>query len=145
MRRIVPRADSRFTLAEDGQGIEAMVLGVRDFHECYDAVSYHPEDPANWWLAFGTAEVLGERAIRHAAFENRPLLLVETPAKWLTLVGPDGPEASCIVDWRCDPRLILPFVSEIECESSALRDRLLKSIAQHARPPFKISVSRHAA
>lgn len=144
LRRIRLCTDGRrFDL--DPEGVEAVIIGVADYAECYDAAAFLPGEPTRWWLGLGNATLLGERAVRRAAFEGRPIELVETPQRWLHRTTVGGDCCACILDWSVDPRLNLAWVKAVECESSALQQRLASAIARHAQPPFRITARRERA
>lgn len=126
----------------DPQGRAAVIIGISDFSEVYDAVCFFSDSPRRWWTFRGAASLLGERAVRLAAANRRPVVLLETPQKWLWRTTCEGERFCCLLDWRSDPRLLLPFVGHVECETPALQRRLEDAIARHSRPPFVISGER---
>ncbi|MHB1220187.1 MAG: hypothetical protein ACYC1L_18530 [Alphaproteobacteria bacterium] len=146
IRRIDTSEDGFFDLTDEG-GIEAGILGVRDFNETYDAIAWALDDPARWWSLRGVASLLGVPALHRANFLNKPVRLVATPKDWMqetVIRGPhDGPV--CVVDWSQNPKLTLGMAPAIECADFQLATHLRKSIEQHNAPQFRIFAARQGA
>jgi hypothetical protein len=143
-RGIAPAPDGSFM--PDDAGREACVLAVHYRGEPVDAVAWFTDAPRRWWTLRRTAELLGERSAFEAEMRGKPLLLVETPHRWLQAWG-DG--CACILDWGVDPRQMLTRIDHVACESEQLAVKLRAAIERHNRPAFRITIAargvRHVA
>jgi hypothetical protein len=102
-----------------------------------DTVAWFSSRPDEWWLERRVATHVGDRALRHAAFLQKPIHLLASPAAWLD--SPHG--AICILDWNCDLRALFREVPEVRCAAPALKTHLSRRLAEQVAPRFKITVA----
>lgn len=137
---ITPYGNGTFERA--GAGPAAVIMAVEDSRGIYDRVAWYPGQPRTWWLEHGFATVLGDEAIDAARWHGEPVLMVATPADWITARG----QAVCILDWSADVYVPLSLApGGVKCATPALADKLRKALA---RPRIAITVAqarRHAA
>jgi hypothetical protein len=137
--RIQVFADSSFEYAEQGDGRDAMLYPVElDSGELIDTVAWFPDRARKWfrWRLLGMH--LGDLALRHAQFLQRPILLLETPADWVR--SPAG--SIVVIDWRCNLRALFGEVPEVRCASISLKRFLQQRLSEQVAPRFTIEVCR---
>jgi hypothetical protein len=128
-------ADGSFQYYEDG--LEALLCPVEvGGGEIIDTVGWFSGRPADWWLEHRIATHLGDRALRHAAFLEKPIRLLPSPEAWLA--SPE--DAMCILDWTTDLRALFRDVPEIWCSTTALSKHLLRRLDEQVRHTYEIRV-----
>jgi hypothetical protein len=136
MARTQTFSDGSFQYADSGP--EALLCPVElDSGEIVDTVAWFSERSADWWMERRIATHLGDRALRYAAFLQKPIRLLASPAAWL-----DSPhEAICILDWSYDLRALFREVPEVRCATPALKTHLSHRLAEQVAPRFKITAA----
>ena len=143
--RIEPRDDGTYEPTTTADAPSALILGVRPTDgPIFDLVAFSPSQPLKWWTRLGIATLLGEEIRDRTAFFGDPLVIHPTPLDWLRADADGG----CILDWRCDLRLLLGGCERIIVYDDATAERLSEAFRANLRLP-EIRVSRehvrHAA
>ncbi len=129
------------TVAPDGHGDLAAVLGVHDrHHELVDLVAWFPDRPCAWWVRHGDeCPILGAEGLAQAAWHGEPVQLYSTPEDWLRArccardgdhrrQGGDLHHVICILRWGLELKPLFDGVSRVDCDSADLERRLLRGL-----------------
>ena len=121
--RIVDENDGTYSV--DPHGRLAALIPVRDrWGELVDIVAFIQDEPEQWWCRYGDeTPILGAKALAYAAWERQPLVLWETPLQWLL----QHRSGSVVLDWGADLRTIFEDIPAVNCQSTALSDRLQRN------------------
>jgi hypothetical protein len=146
---ILPRADGTFDpLGEiEPNAIEVDFLHVTDDGELIDSIAWHRDRPDIWWTHRDLVPVVGSYEISSSWWDHRPAYFVETPADFIACNG----QAACIIDWTADVNAIIGEAESVGCQTTALAERMRRTLLAQARPPIvdhihvAASTSRRAA
>lgn len=129
---------NRFRLCEDGDDgpMGFIVEAETATREVIDFVAWLSSFARRWWSWRELAQILGERELALAKALGKPITLYASPEEWLHSRDRLG---VCILDWDCDPRVLLSGVVGVRCTSEVLEDKLRRRIAECSRETFKIS------
>lgn len=146
--QIQPRADGSYEPDPEGP-VQAALMPAYDGRDLADVIAWPLRGPARWWWRTGAVPILGADAARRSWWDDgtpyaTPVLLVETPARWLDRGGCGAPFVACIIDWRADLRGLLGMATTVQCETPALARRLRTTLENQRRQPFTITVARPA-
>ncbi|MCH9050079.1 MAG: hypothetical protein IIA72_03210 [Proteobacteria bacterium] len=124
--RIAGKNDGTYSL--DPNGRLAVLTPMRDrWGEIVDIVAFIQDEPEQWWRRSGDeTPILGAPALAYAAWERQPLVLWETPLQWLL----QRRSGSVVLDWGVDLRPIFEDIPAINCQSTALSDRLHRNFLE---------------
>lgn len=95
--------------------------------EIYDLVAFPVSRPRSFWRSFSNATVLGQDSVERAIYDQKPLVIHETPLDWLC----DDRDGVVILDWQ--DYWPLQF-REIPALQFANPDFARRAMAQFERP-----------